>query len=113
MASLTDQLQRLGKRKYLPVFLQTEAAECGAVCLAMIASYHGHKLDLSGMRRRFPVSSMKGTTLGNLINISHRLGFNSRPLRVELEYLRELQVPCILHWNMNHFVDHEGQVRGR
>ncbi|HEV2842758.1 MAG TPA: peptidase domain-containing ABC transporter [Chthoniobacterales bacterium] len=102
--SLTDQLQRLGKRNYLPMFLQTEAAECGAVCLAMVANYHGHKLDLSAMRRRFPVSSIKGTTLAGLINISHRLGFNPRPLRVEPEYLPQLQTPCILHWDMNHFV---------
>lgn len=56
------------------------------------------------MRRRFPVSSIRGTTLANLIDISHRLGFNPRPLRVELEYLQKLQVPCILHWDMNHFV---------
>jgi ATP-binding cassette subfamily B protein RaxB len=104
MMSLTDQLQRLGKRKYLPVFLQTEAAECGAVCLAMIANYHGHRFDLPVMRRRFPVSSIKGTTLANLINISHRMGFNPRPLRVEPEYFPQLQVPCILHWDMSHFV---------
>jgi ATP-binding cassette subfamily B protein RaxB len=102
--SLTDQLQRLGKRNYLPIFLQTEAAECGAVCLAMIANYHGHKLDLSSMRRRFPVSSIKGTTLPNLINTAHRMGFNPRPLRVEPEYFPQLQVPCILHWDMSHFV---------
>lgn len=100
---LTDQLQRLGKRKYLPVFLQTEAAECGAVCVAMIANFHGHRFDLSVMRRRFPVS-IKGTTLANLIDISHRLGFNPRALRVEPEYLPQLQTPCILHWDMSHFV---------
>ena len=101
---LTDQLQRLGKRKFLPVFLQTEAAECGAVCLAMVANFHGHRFDLAVMRRRFPVSSVKGTTLANLISLSHRLGFNPRPLRVEPEYLAQLQLPCILHWDMNHFV---------
>ncbi|MEY2495055.1 MAG: ATP-binding cassette, subfamily bacterial CvaB/MchF/RaxB [Verrucomicrobiota bacterium] len=104
MISLTDQLQRLGKRKYLPLFLQTEATECGFVCVAMVANFHGHRIDLPAMRRRFPISSIKGTTLGSLINISHRLGFNPRPLRVELEYLRQLQLPCILHWDLNHFV---------
>ncbi len=101
---LTHQLQRLGKRNHLPVFLQTEAAECGAVCLAMVANYHGHKIDLPAMRRRFPVSSIRGTNLANLIDISHRLGFNPRPLRVEPEYLPHLQVPCVLHWDMSHFV---------
>ncbi|HMG06582.1 MAG TPA: peptidase domain-containing ABC transporter [Chthoniobacterales bacterium] len=99
----TDQLERLRKRKYLPVFLQTQVAECGGICVAMLANFHGHKIDPASMRRRFPVS-MKGTTLGNLIAITQRLGFNPRPLRVEPEYLPQLQVPCILHWDMNHFV---------
>ncbi len=100
---ITDHLQRLGKRNYLPIFLQTEAAECGAVCVAMIASYWGHKVDLQGIRRKFPVS-LKGTTLPHLIAMSHSLGFNPRAVRVEPEYLPQLQVPCILHWDMSHFV---------
>jgi len=101
---LSEQFRRLGKRKHLPVLLQTEAAECGFVCVAMIAGFHGHKIDLPSMRGRFPVSSVKGSTLVSLIGISHRLGFNPRPLRVEPEYLPQLQVPCILHWDLNHFV---------
>jgi ATP-binding cassette subfamily B protein RaxB len=102
--SFTDQLQRLGKGKYLPVFLQTEASECGFACLAMIANFHGYQMDLPSMRRSFPSPSVKGITLASLIGNSHRLGFNSRPLRIEPEYLPQLQVPCILHWDMNHFV---------
>ncbi len=101
---LAPQLRRLGSRKHLPMLLQTEAAECGFACLAMVANYHGHNIDLPGMRRRFPISSSRGNTLTDLITISHRLGFNTRPLRVEPEYLPQLQLPCILHWDMNHFV---------
>ncbi len=70
----------------------------------MIANFHGHSLNLSVMRRRFPISSAKGSTLADLIALGHRLDLNPRPLRVELEYLPDLQVPCILHWDMNHFV---------
>jgi ATP-binding cassette subfamily B protein RaxB len=70
----------------------------------MVANFHGHKIDLPSLRRRFPISSIKGTPLASLIDLSHKLGFNSRPLRVEPEYLPQLQVPCILHWDMNHFV---------
>jgi ATP-binding cassette subfamily B protein RaxB len=101
---ITSQLKRLGRRKHLPVLLQTEAAECGFACLGMIATYHGHRMDLPSMRRRFPISSVKGTTLASLISIAHRLGFNPRPIRVEPEYLPQLQLPCILHWDLNHFV---------
>src|SRR5690606_5994216 len=43
----------------LPVIQQGELAECGLACLAMVARYHGHDVDLAGLRRRFPVS-LKG-----------------------------------------------------
>jgi ATP-binding cassette subfamily B protein RaxB len=53
---------RFGFWRKLPVLLQTEAAECGIACLAMIASYHGHAVDVATLRRRFAVS-MRGATL--------------------------------------------------
>ena len=87
----------------VPVILQTEAAECGLASLAMVASYHGHKADLSELRRRFELS-LKGATLGNLIAFAQALGFATRPLRLELEHLHELSLPCVLRWDMNHFV---------
>ena len=52
-------------RRFLPVIRQTEAAECGLACLAMIASYHGHRTDMNSLRRRHPVS-LKGVTLRDL-----------------------------------------------
>lgn len=87
----------------LPVIQQGELAECGLACLAMIARYHGHDVDLAGLRRRFPVS-LKGVGLARLIEIGDRLGFESRPLRTEPAQLHELRTPCILHWDLNHFV---------
>lgn len=90
-------------RRHLPVILQTEAAECGLACLAMLANAYGHELDLSALRRWFS-TSLRGTTLKQLIDHAYELGFDSRPLQVELDSLSELVVPCILHWNLNHFV---------
>lgn len=84
-------------------FLQTEAAECSQACLAMIASAHGLNIDISELRRRFTIS-LKGATLENLISHAAALGLSSRPLRVEIDELRELSLPCVLHWNLNHFV---------
>lgn len=91
------------RRGHLPVLLQSEATECGLACLAMVASHHGHDIDLGTLRRRFPVS-LKGTTLRHLIDLAQRLKLTSRPLKLELESLKDLQVPCILHWDMSHFV---------
>ena len=87
----------------VPVIMQTEAAECGLASLAMVASYHGHKADLAELRRRFELS-LKGATLGNLIAFAQALGLATRPLRLDLEHLHELSLPCVLHWDMNHFV---------
>lgn len=90
-------------RRALPVIQQNELAECGLACLAMIAVHHGHDLDLASLRRRFPVSP-RGATLARLIKTAGALGLDSRPLRAEIEHLAGLRLPCILHWDLNHFV---------
>ena len=91
--------------------LQSEASECGLACIVMVAKAHRLQLDLSEVRRRFPVS-LKGATLQQLITHASQLNFNSRPLRLELEELGQLQLPCILHWDLNHFVVLKNVGRG-
>jgi ATP-binding cassette subfamily B protein RaxB len=100
--TLLEQL-RLGWGARLPMVLQTEAAECGLACLAMVAGYYGYHADLAGMRRRYGLS-LKGATLKDLVRISDQIELASRPVRLELEELRLLKTPCILHWDLNHFV---------
>lgn len=87
----------------MKLILQSEAAECGLACLAMVSDSHGLHLDLVELRRRFSVS-LKGANLATVIRHAEALGFTTRPLRLELEELPELRLPCILHWNLNHFV---------
>jgi ATP-binding cassette subfamily B protein RaxB len=87
----------------LPMIMQTEAAECGVACLAMIAGYNGRPCEITELRRRLSVS-VKGTTLKHLVGMAERLGFAARPLRLELDELSQLSTPCILHWDMSHFV---------
>ncbi|HMN76584.1 MAG TPA: peptidase domain-containing ABC transporter [Burkholderiaceae bacterium] len=89
--------------KRLPVVLQTEAAECGLACLAMVAAHHGLRTDLPTLRRRFALS-LKGATLADLIRMAGALQLNARPLRAELDHLAQLALPCVLHWDLNHFV---------
>ncbi len=86
-----------------PMLRQAEAAECGLACLAMVAGYHGHKVDLATLRRRFTIS-LKGATLKVLMKIADDLGFNARALRAEPQDLGELPLPAILHWDLSHFV---------
>ncbi|PTA69920.1 MULTISPECIES: peptidase domain-containing ABC transporter [unclassified Stenotrophomonas] len=92
---------RFGRR--LPLFHQNEVAECGIACIAMIASFHGVGASLVGLRERYGTSQL-GAGLSKLIGISSELGLNPRALRVELDGLKDLMLPAVLHWDMNHFV---------
>ncbi|BBB64772.1 colicin V biosynthesis protein [Undibacterium sp. YM2] len=83
--------------------LQTESSECGLACLAMVASHFGYHTDLADLRRQFSIS-LKGATLAQLMRHASSMQLNSRPLRLELNEIDQLALPCILHWNLNHFV---------
>jgi ATP-binding cassette, subfamily B, bacterial CvaB/MchF/RaxB len=91
---------------------QTELSECGLTCIAMIASYHGFKVDLATLRRHYS-SSMRGASLKSVMHISDRIGLAPRPVKVPLRDLKMLRLPAILHWNMNHFVVIERIHRNR
>nr|WP_253260798.1 peptidase domain-containing ABC transporter [Rhodanobacter glycinis] len=94
---------QFGWSRRLPMMLQTEAAECGLACLAMVASYHGHDVDLAGLRRRFS-TSLKGVTLARVMSMAGQLGLICRPLKLDMDELAQLKTPCLLHWDLNHFV---------
>ncbi len=87
----------------MKTIIQSEAAECGLASLAMVADAHGLRIGLAELRRRFPLS-LKGAKLSQLINIAQQLGFSTRPLRLGMDDLGKLTLPCILHWDLNHFV---------
>lgn len=97
-----DLLEFSGARR-TPYIQQSEASECGLVCLAMVAGYHGLKTDMPTLRRRFSLS-LKGATLKGLMQIAEQIGFSSRPLRGDIKQLDQLSLPAVLHWNLNHFV---------
>ena len=100
----------LGGRR-LPVILQTEAAECGLACIAMAAAHHGLRSDLPTLRQRFQMS-LKGATMADLVRIAGHLQLNARALRAEMSHLPDLVLPCILHWDLNHFVVLKDVTRG-
>ena len=87
----------------MKTILQTEASECGLACLAMVADHFGYHCDLSDLRRRFAVS-LKGATMSQLVRHAATLELSARPLSLELEEVPDLQRPCILHWDLKHFV---------
>lgn len=90
-------------RRRVPMLLQTEAAECGLACLGMVAAAHGLQTDLPTLRRRFSLS-LKGASMADLVRMAGELHLSPRALRAEPEHFDSLQLPCVLHWDMNHFV---------
>jgi ATP-binding cassette, subfamily B, bacterial CvaB/MchF/RaxB len=90
-------------RRRTPLVLQAEAAECGLACLAMLAGRYGHRVDLPALRQSYSVS-LRGTTLHDLVRVASHMRLTTRALRAELPHLRQLRLPCILHWDHNHFV---------
>lgn len=94
---------QFGLRRHTPIILQSEASECGLACLAMALSYHGHFIDLATLRRDTQQSSPT-TNLRSLVQLAELMELTARPLKLELPALRRLTLPCILHWDFNHFV---------
>lgn len=87
----------------LKLILQTEISECGLACVGMIAGHYGYASDLSNLRNKFKISS-QGTNLKQLMDIAAKLELAGRALQLDLADLSQLQLPCILHWDMSHFV---------
>lgn len=98
-----ESLLNFGGARRLPMILQTEAAECGLACLAMVAGFHGLETDLTTLRRKFSISA-QGATLKQIMAIAGYMNLTTRALKLEIEHLTQLQTPCILHWEMKHFV---------
>lgn len=91
------------RRRKLPALLSSEGAECGLTCLAMIVSYYGQEISTETLRSRFPIS-MNGMSLKNIIHMADALGMSTRAVKLDVPYLKDMQTPAILHWDLSHFV---------
>jgi len=93
----------LGLTRRLPVVLQNESAECGLACIVMVAAHFGYHTDLPSLRRKCPIP-VGGARLTALAEVAGSLNLATRAVRVDLENIGQLKLPCILHWNLQHFV---------
>ena len=99
---LRAMLNLRGGRK-LPVVMQSERAECGLACVAMLASFHGQQHDLNTLRNRFP-PSQHGATLAELMHLATAMNMSARAIRCDINELAACETPLILHWDFNHYV---------
>lgn len=98
-------IARLGRirRPRLRVTLQVEVTECAHACLAMVLSCYGRGWSLSQLRDRFPPST-RGTSVSQLVGMAQAVGLVTRIFRAEPAHLKQLKLPCVLHWDGAHFV---------
>lgn len=89
--------------KAFRVVAQVERSDCGLACIAMIASHFGLEVDVRAMRQRNP-PSVRGMSLQSLVGLAAQYELTLRPLKVREESVNLLKLPCILHWDFNHFV---------
>ncbi len=106
-----SQYLKFNNHKKLDVILQAESAECGFVCILMIANHFGYKIDLTSARRDFSIS-LKGLTLSSMVEVAKKIELTARPLKLDLEDVPDLVFPVIIHWNLNHFVVLESYKNG-
>ncbi|MFE2500614.1 cysteine peptidase family C39 domain-containing protein, partial [Streptomyces rubiginosohelvolus] len=90
-------------RRRVPVRLQSTSVECGVAALAMVLGYHGRSTAVAELRDRM-VLSRDGASAASIARQARELGMKVRAFRAEPDALRELRLPLIAHWGMNHFV---------
>ncbi|WP_130829989.1 peptidase domain-containing ABC transporter [Prevotella rectalis] len=83
---------------------QRDAMDCGPSCLAMIAKHYGQQADKEQLRKICSLGK-EGVSLLGISKAAENLGFKTIGGRLSFEMLyQEDPMPCIIHWNQNHFV---------
>ena len=91
-----------------PTVYQMEATECGAAALKMVMGYYGNHIPLEQMRIETGVSR-NGCNGKNIMLAAMKFGMETHAFKKDTEALLKMPVPCIIHWNFNHFVVWEGK----
>ncbi|WP_234498140.1 peptidase domain-containing ABC transporter [Vibrio maritimus] len=97
------ELLRYSGKKTVPLILQSEVAECGLACLAMVSSYYGNKVNISLLRQSLKVGT-QGMNLRQIMDTAGVLGLSARAIQCDLSEIRNLSRPCVIHWDLDHFV---------
>lgn len=87
-----------------PFYSQLDMMDCGPACLRMIAKYYGNSYSLE-MLRSHSFISREGVSMLGISDAAEYLGMHTLGVKITFEQLaNEAVLPCILHWNQNHFV---------
>ncbi len=89
--------------KKFPFFKQADQKDCGPTCIKIVAQYYGKSFAIQNLRNSAE-TTREGSSLLGLSEAAEKIGFHSIGLQLSLEKLGEVPLPCILHWNKEHFV---------
>lgn len=88
---------------HFPFYAQHDAMDCGPACLRMIAAHFGRVFSLEGLRERSQLTR-EGVSLLGISEAAEQIGMRSTGVLVSFDELQEAPLPCIVHWNQQHFV---------
>ncbi len=92
------------RQKRFRFYRQLDCMDCGPTCLRMVAAYYGRKVPVQQLREDTSITRMGGSLLG-LSDAAEKIGLRSTASMPTFEYFcKEIKLPCIVHWNQNHFV---------
>lgn len=89
--------------KSFPRYIQHDAMDCGPTCLRMVAAFYGKHYSLEGLREKSFITR-EGVSMLGISEAAEKIGFRSICVQVGFEKLKEAPLPCIIHWNQQHFV---------
>ncbi|NHM02358.1 peptidase domain-containing ABC transporter [Flavobacterium difficile] len=89
--------------KKFPNYIQADSKDCGPTCLKIISKYYGKTINIQQLRE-FSETTREGSNLLFLSDAAEKIGFRSLGVKLNLERLNEAPLPCILHWNKEHYV---------
>ena len=88
---------------FVPYYPQHDAMDCGPTCLRMVAAFYGKHYSLEGLREKSFITR-EGVSMLGISEAAEKIGFRSICVQVGYEKLQEAPLPCIIHWNQQHFV---------
>lgn len=90
-------------RKRFPLTLQHDSMQCGVACLDMVCRHYGRHYGMDSISR-YCHATREGVSMKGISEAAHDLGFQTVCGKMELSRLSEIPLPCILHWDQEHFV---------
>lgn len=89
--------------KKFPIYIQADSKDCGPTCLKIVSRHYGKTINVQELRN-LSETTREGSNLLFLSDAAEKIGFRTLGVKLNLERLEEAPLPCILHWNKEHYV---------